>query len=1474
MLIQPQPDGSAKVVGGSGGSALHHLRIRAVKSESQYREEAAQRRQEEAEKRKAQRAADKEAGILEAKKQAHAEVKKQRQQHEADFVREVAKIAGWKLTPPDVTGLSPKAAKAATDKFHRESVKKAREFVDLQRKRLATDADARAQAGLGEVPLSAGPEALSVDDLAPVKVGGSGLGFMPDYKNRAEQAGLTGEEMAAEAGEAKPLTDKQREAAVRRGEARKLIQKELESIRDPLPADLTPTLVDAKQAVELLKAEKKLKAIAQQAREANKEIETSKVEPRAFVLEHHADEDTEAQIRQDLDDELATAATTHFLSEVGKIAGGDPTETLGKHIGVGAFNAINSVALAVSGEALIDRSVVDVLGIAGAAQVLARRVHMDLSEDAERIAEGMKQFHTETHAATTAKALTQAKSLMDAAGEIELPDGETAADLQTAQELNAKRRAAVGDAQRILGQVYGEQEANAAMVSALGRKPLDKLEVPLPASTTLEAAIQQARAIGLQRGDYTVEQHAGQTWLTVHGHGLDRLAKPVSREDIMQVRRNMDIMSGAHDEDGWLPMGVAKRPDLDLAPEPGVAPRLGREFNPEPGSDLGQHLRDYIGGRIADGDTPADVLVDIQSADFFRKAGDGEAYRKALDEVAPNEGGQIRAEDMAELFDGYADDFTQRAYGGKRTPLNRQAVTVDQTSVDALHRALAEYPEGVAAFKSIGDLTSQDQRALREFFYKEIAKEDPETAATRQELERHTAAEPERHIEDMFGEQSENPEWADWRNRRDELSGKLSAGTLDWQKYIATQRGNENAYATIQDLIRSRVVGAFATAHNKLRPDAPLKVGRATVRNNLNHLDATDPEARAERERKESELRDSLRERVQGRYASGGVTDKLDAARQQRDAFEAAQMGFFADDEPAAGEGPGKVLPDLKAGDERHTLGHAAERQLAGMVAKVGANFKPGQPTKIWSPSMSGGDNYARQRAIKLLVANKRMGLHLGAGSGKSLVSLGAFTHLKESGKVKRAIFAVPSIVQGQMGGEALRYLEPNKYRWHCEPGASRDERIAAYKNPEHDFCVVTHQALRDDLLHLGAEHAGITPNEMRDRLKGMDRSARKEWAKAVMEHHGINFDMSVVDEGHNLLDRVGKEDSSMSVAMGAMFDHTPYHASLTADPTRGTSASEVFSALQKVAPDKYTDRAAFMRKYGADTPAAKDGLRREMSRYFYAHSIKPDVQRNSQEIKVPLKDSQKQALGDLDRNLSAMRLARMRKTVDVEAAKRVSPGAFKDAPAEKHEAIAKGLQESIGIVKETAVQRIINEHPDAGKMDELVKQVGQRKGKAGVVFVRSLAAVEAIKAKLEKEGHRVVTISGADSSQEKDRKRQLFQPDKGEPQADILVASDAASVGLNAQRGQYLIQYDISNTAVTHAQRRARIDRTGQKQAIDLIDLVGDHPSERRARERLANKYIMRDITTTPLEKVDDSGVGFYLKQKQAQDDEQAGLF
>ena len=586
-----------------------------------------------------------------------------------------------------------------------------------------------------------------------------------------------------------------------------------------------------------------------------------------------------------------------------------------------------------------------------------------------------------------------------------------------------------------------------------------------------------------------------------------------------------------------------------------------------------------------------------------------------------------------------------------------------------------------------------------------------------------------------------------------------------------------------------------------------------------------------------------------GRYSSGSVSDKLDAAREEQAGFDAAQMGFFADEAPAE-----KGLD----GGERWTVGHEAERQIAKMMPSVGANFRPGDKVSLFRPTMSGGKNAPRQRAIKMLEANKRVVLSFGTGSGKTAIGLGGFTDLHSKGKVKRGLFLVPSIAQGGFHAEALKVLQPGKYQWHAKPGAGRDERIAAYKDPANHFAVMTHQSFRDDMIHLAAKREGTSEEDMTAKVGQMTGAERREWLKSTMRSEGIAFDYLNVDEGHDTLNRRGKANSALSNVVDALGDNVGYYVNASADPVKN-DVSEAFSLLQKMDPARYTDQGAFMRRYGVDTLAAKDGLRRELARFQYPSKIDPDITATRSEQSVPLAEAQKSDLASLDQKVSDIRLARMQGRVDVDAVKAVSPSSFAGVPDDQHEALARDLQGNIGIMKQTAVRRILDAHPESGKIDAIVEHAKKRPGQPGVVFAHSLDAVQAIKTRMAAEGRKVGVISGKDSAKEKAKRIAEFK----DGTVDLIVASDAGATGANLQSGKWLIQYDTPDTGKTHAQRNGRINRIGQTSDVELIDLVSDHPEERRSRDRLLKKYALRDALTTPMEGLDDTGLAYYLTRR-----------
>lgn len=1480
VLVRETHTGSGvyHVIGGAGGK-LNYLRFRGIRPESDYKAQARERAASKRQAKREQAQQERESGMAGVKNAQRGAVSQQQRQQEAQFVEQVAKVMGWdekdyKFDGNDHRNLSEVAMRKAADRHHREVLQRAMEAVDVQRERLIADPDLRAAAGLDHLPKHSDiASQLSVNDIDPVTPPGTTLGFAPKYEQRAAAAGASPEAIKQEAEAVKDarLTPEQREAAIKRGETREAVKRELEDIRQPAKENLKIELVEAQQAVELLKMKKQLRAVQQQAQAARADIDKDQSgKVKAYHLTVGDEPDLDDKVKSDLENDIRTAQTRAFLSTVRETGGKDYEQALNAAIGAGSFNSINALAITAGGAALVDRSVVDVLGPAGAAQVLARRLHADLdAETVDKLVTDFEDFHLHHYMDTSKAALDQAANLQAEAKKLQIDEASDATDLALAKSLTEKRMKAIAESQRLLGTALGEMEANAALVAALKAGRTDApLEVPL-GGVSPEDAIRQARAIGLQRGDYRLDKVDGNEILTVTPEGLDRLAKPVDVAEVKRARRNLDIIEGREDEDNWLPKGVANRPDLAMPPvNPGVADVLAKPFSP--GDDLEQSLKDYIGGRMADGDAPADILADVQSATFFDKAGQDrfDEYRAALDAVAPLKDAKGKARPVESLrpdFEKLADEFVERHYGGERSPLHRQTFDPNDTAAaESLYRSLAEVPEGIAAYKPIGELTPQDQRALRDYFHANVAREDENAAELRHQLEDLSRAEPEKAFEDMFGEVAENPEWREWKNQRDSLAEQVNQAKLSWDKYVTLQRGQANAYASLQDLIKSRVTETFIDHYNRAHADKPLKVGRTVIRNHLAHADAIDPALREARLEEQRQFNARLQARNAGKFASDDVIGKQQAAREADEALRQAQFSLFGDE-----EAPEVQSTPLRA-DERHTLGHAAENQISRMVPMMARNFKPGQPFQMWQPSMN-GKGVARQRAIKLVEANKHQILALGTGSGKTLVQMGAFAHLQQTSQARRGLFLVPSIVQNEFRGEAARYLDPQAnggkgFSYHIEPGASREERIAAYKDPQHHFAVMTHASFRDDMLHLGAQQAGISKAAMSERMSAMSADEQAAWLKGVMDREGIAFDYVSLDEAQVALNREGKQDSALAGIVGALSRNSPYFVMASADPVKN-DLSEVFSALNYMDPTRYGDRAAFMRRYGADAPGSQAALKEELRRHVYAHKIDPEgVKALKQVVSVDLNDRQQAAITGLRRSLANARLARMAGKVDVAAVKALMPERFAEVPVDQHESVAQALQRNLGLVKEAAMARLIDDSGVSAKYDKAVDIARQRRGTDGIIFSRRLETVDELARKLTAEGHTVHVLTGKDSPKEKARKVRAFRSQGG-----ILVASDAASTGMNAQNARWVVQYDTPMTALTHAQRGARAYRTGQTRDVELIDLVANHEYEHKARERLARKYDLRELMTSPLEAADPTGLAYFLKQRDSQPE---GLF
>jgi hypothetical protein len=888
-----------------------------------------------------------------------------------------------------------------------------------------------------------------------------------------------------------------------------------------------------------------------------------------------------------------------------------------------------------------------------------------------------------------------------------------------------------------------------------------------------------------------------------------------------------------------------------------------------------------------------------------------------------------------------AEQFRAK-HGLSADSLHTQGIAHDKDAIEAVHRSLAANPAAVLAFKSGMELTPQDKGALRAAFWKQYA--DTHGISREQSMEtkkqagkqKQSAAEREQAsgMASMFGEgdveEHNDPiltakygpddtievdigngrkrvvnALAHQAERREALfggardmygtetgkNGDMNAGEQElqarsaWDNYLKAHGDNvDRAYQSIQEGLRGQFNEQFAKHYGKIAGTA-LKQSRVALTSaTAHHVGSSHPDQFQERY---DEMQSPLeKERANvgrgggGRFVPGARSEK---ATKNIEAREAAQGALFQDEE----------AEKVDTAPMRTTLGDRTEGQLAAIVNEAADRWDAKAdpvglfPVSMGDDSEKGQKFYKQQRAIKLIGRQKKVGLWLGAGSGKSLTTIGAYTHLNGQGEVRRALFAVPSVVQKQFGGEGLRYLDPatkrsdgrRGYKWHAEAGASKAEREKAYRDGSTDFMVLTHQGIALDTLGAIAEHRGMDEKTVSDWFNELPREERAKVVKEAHEHKGWHgFDMLYVDEAHYIANRQGKANSTMANVMDAIGDNMKYHVLGSGTPVKN-DPSEAFDMLSKLDPKRFNDRASFMRQYGGNIASSKQALRRLTARYFYQDRVESGVQARSVKNQLKLTPKQRErynAVQDAFNKLKNERAdaKRQKREINpeilVNSMRLLSPNSFKDLPEAEHHAKATNLLSAAGTIKDAAFNRIVNagRFEDNAKMQHVAQLADEYKkqGKAGVVFARNLETIAELKRGLEAKGHRVAVIDGTMSGDDKNKARLAFNPDVPEDQkdaratADILICSDAGNTGLNLQRGKWLAHVDTPMTSPVKEQRDARINRLGQTADVDIHELITDTPFDGAAQRRLARKAITSHVFQDPSHNLDDTGLAAHV--------------
>lgn len=134
-------------------------------------------------------------------------------------------------------------------------------------------------------------------------------------------------------------------------------------------------------------------------------------------------------------------------------------------------------------------------------------------------------------------------------------------------------------------------------------------------------------------------------------------------------------------------------------------------------------------------------------------------------------------------------------------------------------------------------------------------------------------------------------------------------------------------------------------------------------------------------------------------------------------------------------------------------------------------------------------------------------------------------------------------------------------------------------------------------------------------------------------------------------------------------------------------------------------------------------------------------------------------------------------------------------------------------------------------KIDELMNILKEVDDKV-LIFSQYAEMCKIIGKELEKRNYNVVVVTGKDK--DKDAKIEEFK-DK----AQIMVSTDVMGYGVNLQFASYIINYDLAWNPAVNEQRIARLHRMGQKNVVNVINLVIEDSDkiEQRIRDVLGQK-------------------------------------
>lgn len=165
-------------------------------------------------------------------------------------------------------------------------------------------------------------------------------------------------------------------------------------------------------------------------------------------------------------------------------------------------------------------------------------------------------------------------------------------------------------------------------------------------------------------------------------------------------------------------------------------------------------------------------------------------------------------------------------------------------------------------------------------------------------------------------------------------------------------------------------------------------------------------------------------------------------------------------------------------------------------------------------------------------------------------------------------------------------------------------------------------------------------------------------------------------------------------------------------------------------------------------------------------------------------------------------------------------------------------IQDEINRVDE--LLKLVHNIKIDSKLEKLKEVLDRHRGDKAIVFAQYRDTMRYVADSLKRHGWRVVELHGGMNEEERKKAERVFREE-----GDILVATDAASEGLNLQVANILINFDLPWNPSRLDQRIGRVHRYGQKKPVFVYNFIVKDTIDGKVYEVLLRKIedVRRDL-------------------------------